>query len=115
MTTRKYHSERPTPPPPPAGCPVDAAWSPLNDDYLAEPYAIAAGLRDTTPVFYAEKLGYLVVCEMAEIERILTDHETFASVNVQDPVFPLAPAAHDILSAPEFDPVATPPPRIGCK
>ena len=47
MTTRRYHSERPTPPPPPAGCPVDA-------DYLAEPYAIAAGLRDTTPVFYAE-------------------------------------------------------------
>ena len=106
MTTNKYHSERPAPPPPPAGCPVHTAWSPLNDDYLAEPYAIAAQLRDTTPVFYAGKLGYLVVCDMAEIERIFTDHETFASVNVQDPVFPLAPLAHEILSAPDFDPVA---------
>lgn len=106
MTTRKYHSERPSPPPPPAGCPVHPDWSPLNDDYLAEPYAIAAELRDTTPVFYAQKLGYLVVCEMDEIERIFTDHETFASVNVQDPVFPLAPEAQDILSAPDFDPVA---------
>jgi len=85
---------------------VHPDWSPLNDDYLAEPYAIAAELRDTTPVFYAQKLGYLVVCEMDEIERIFTDHETFASVNVQDPVFPLAPEAQDILSAPDFDPVA---------
>ena len=85
---------------------MHTGWSPLNDDYLEEPYAIAAGLRETTPVFYAGKLGYLVVCEMAEIERIFTDHETFASINVQDPVFPLAPAAQEILSAPDFDPVA---------
>jgi len=106
VSANKYHSERPAPPPPPAGCPAHAGWSPLDDDYLAEPYAIAAELRDTTPVFYAPKLGYLVVCEMAEIERIFTDHETFASVNVQDPVFPLAPVAHEILSAPDFDPVA---------
>ena len=106
MSAHKYHSERPPQPPPPTGCPADADWSPLNGDYLAEPYAIAAELRDTTPVFWSGKLGYLVVCEMAEIERIFTDHETFASVNVQDPVFPLAPVAHDILSAADFDPVA---------
>jgi len=85
---------------------MHATWSPLNDDYLAEPYAIAAALRDEHEVFYAEKLGYLVVTKMDEIERIFTDHETFASVNVQDPVFPLAPEAQAVLGADDFNPVA---------
>jgi len=85
---------------------MNATWSPLNDDYLAEPYRIAADLRDQHPVFYAEELGYLVVTKMDDIERIFTDHETFASVNVQDPVFPLAAEAQAVLSADDFDPVA---------
>jgi cytochrome P450 len=106
MADNKYHQERLDTPPPPAGCPMHATWSPLNDDYLADPYTIAAELRDEHPVFYAEELNYLVVTEMAEIERIFNDHETFASVNVQDPVFPLAPEAQAVLSADDFDPVA---------
>ena len=103
---RSYHQQRTDVPPPPAGCPVHATWSPLDLDYLAEPYAIAAALRDEHGVFYAESLGYLVVTRMEDVERIFTDHETFASVNVQDPVFPLAPEAEAILSAEDFDPVA---------
>ncbi len=103
---RSYHQQRTDAPPPPAGCPLHATWSPLNTDYLTEPYAIAAALRDEHGVFYAESLGYLVVTRMADIERIFTDHETFASVNVQDPVFPLAPEAQAILSAEDFNPVA---------
>ena len=106
MVGDKYHQERLETPPPPAGCPIHATWSPLNDDYLAEPYKIAAELRDQHPVFYAEELGYLVVTKMDDIERIFTDHETFASVNVQDPVFPLAAEAQAVLSADDFDPVA---------
>ena len=106
MAGDKYHQERLETPPPPAGCPMHASWSPLNDDYLDEPYAIAAELRDEHPVFYAEELGYLVVTEMDEIERIFNEHETFASVNVQDPVFPLAPEAQQVLSAEDFNPVA---------
>jgi len=106
MAGDKYHQERLETPPPPAGCPMHTTWSPLNDDYLAEPYAIAAQLRDEHAVFYAEELGYLVVTEMDEIERIFTDHETFASVNVQDPVFPLAPEAQQVLGAEDFNPVA---------
>jgi cytochrome P450 len=102
----KYHQERLDPPPPPAGCPMHRDWSPLDDDYLADPYPIAAQLAADHPVFYAEQLGYLVVTDMADIEAIFADHETFASVNVQDPVFPLAAEAHEILSAPDFDPVA---------
>ena len=106
MTANKYHQERAEIPPPPTRCPVHERWSPLNDDYLADPYPIAAGLRDEHSVFYAPELGYLVLTDMADIEAVFTDHETFASVNVQDPVFPLAPEAQAILAAPDFNPVA---------
>lgn len=102
----KYHQERLETPPPPSGCPVHSTWSPLNEDYLEEPYRIAGELRDAHPVFYSEELNYLVVTEMDEIQRIFHDHETFASANVQDPVFPLAPQAQEVLSADDFDPVA---------
>jgi len=106
MAGDKYHQERLETPPPPAGCPMHSSWSPLNDDYLADPYRIAGELRDQHPVFYSEELGYLVVTEMADIERIFTDHETFASVNVQDPVFPLADEAKQVLDADDYNPVA---------
>ena len=106
MAGDRYHQERLETPPPPRGCPMHASWSPLNEDYLAEPYDIAAKLRDEHAVFYAEQLGYLVVTEMGEIERIFADHETFASAIVQDPVFPLAAEAKAVLSAPDFNPVA---------
>ena len=106
MAANKYHQERLDSPAPPTGCPVHATWNPLDDDYLEDPYRIAAELRDEHPVFFAEELGYLVVSKMDEIERIFADHETFASVNVQDPVFPLAPEAQQVLAAEDFDPVA---------
>lgn len=104
--SNKYHQERLDKPPAPSGCPVHDSWSPLDEAYLAEPYRIATELAQEHPVFYAESLGYLVVSEMSEIEAIFTDHETFASVNVQDPVFPLDPAAKAVLAAEDFDPVA---------
>lgn len=106
MTANQYHQQRVEVPPPPSGCPRHAHWSPLNDDYLADPYPIAAALRDEHPVFYSPELGYLVLTDLADIEAVFTDHETFASINVQDPVFPLAPEAQEILAAPDFDPVA---------
>jgi len=105
-TKPKYHQERLETPPPPAGCPMHATWSPLNQDYLDEPYQIAAQLSDEHPVFYAEELGCLVITKMSDIERVFTDHETFASVNVQDPVFPLTAATKQVLSADDYNPVA---------
>jgi cytochrome P450 len=101
-----YHQERGAVPPPPVGCPVHQTWSPLNDDYLEDPYTIAKELQRQHPTFYSEPLRYLVVTEMTEIQRIFADHETFASVNVQDPVFPLSDEAGAVLAAPDFDPVA---------
>ncbi|MEM9563470.1 MAG: cytochrome P450 [Actinomycetota bacterium] len=90
----------------PAGCPVNATWSPLADDYLRDPYPIASGLRDDHPVFWSATLGHLVVTRMDDIEHVFTNPDVFASSNVQDPIAPLCPAAEEILGAPDFDPVA---------
>ncbi len=105
-TGRSYHQARTHIPPPPTGCPVEHTWSPLNDDYLADPYPIAAALRDDHPIFYSEQLGYVVVTRMEDIEAVFTDPDTYASTNVQDPVFPLDEAAAAVLAADDFDPVA---------
>ena len=106
MSANTYHQERAEVPPPPPDCPLHRTWSPLNADYLADPYPIAAALRAEHPVFYAPSLGCVVVTDMADIEAVLADHETFASTNVQDPVFPLSPEAREILSVEDFDPAA---------
>lgn len=102
-----YH-QAPTagPPAPPVGCPVDRQWNPLSTEYLADPYAEAAALRRHGPAFYSSELGYVVISEMADIEAVFADHESFASSNVQDPVFPLAPQAAAVLAAPDFNPEA---------
>jgi len=90
----------------PTGCPVENTWSPLSAEYLADPYPIAAELRDEHPVFWSEQLRHLVVTRMDDIEQVFMNPDVFASSNVQDPIAPLCPAAHEILGAPDFDPVA---------
>ncbi len=85
---------------------MHATWSPLDADYLADPYPIAARLRDEHPVFYAPRLGYVVATRMEDIETVFTNPDIYASSNVQDPVFPLSTEAADILAADDFDPVA---------
>ncbi|MEO6571805.1 MAG: cytochrome P450, partial [Ilumatobacteraceae bacterium] len=90
----------------PTGCPVEHDWSPLDHDYLTDPYPIASRLRDEHPIFDADELGYVVVTRMEDIEYVFTHPDVFASNNVQDPVFPLDPRAGEILAADDFDPVA---------
>jgi cytochrome P450 len=106
MNAGAYHQPPTGAVPPPTGCPVNHAWSPLNSDYLDDPYRIATQLRNDTPVFYSEQLGYVVVNRMADIDAVFTDHETYASSNVQDPVFPLSPQAAAVLAVDDFNPVA---------
>src|SRR5688572_24065889 len=98
-----YHQQRATQTEGPPGCPVNHGWSALDDDYLRDPYPIAHGFRDDTPVVFAERLGYVMVSRMEDIVTVFTDPDTYASVNVQDPVFPLSPAATDVLSSPDFN------------
>lgn len=90
----------------PSGCPVNHDWSPLDEAYLAEPYAIASHLRDESPIFFSEKLGYVVVTRMEDILEVFTNPGVYSSTNVQDPVFPIGKDAADVLGAPDFDPVA---------
>ena len=104
QTEASYHRVPDAVPPPPSGCPVNG-FTPFAPDYLADPYAVLDGLRDM-PVFYSSELGYLVVTRMEDISEVFLDPETFGSQNVQDPVFPLSEAAHAVLAAPDFNPVA---------
>jgi len=90
----------------PPGCPVHQPWSPLDADYLTDPYPIANALRDEHPVFYAPDLGHVVVGTMDDIETVFMNPDVYASTNVQDPIFPLCDEAATILAAPDFDPVA---------
>ena len=90
----------------PSGCPMHRTFSPLNADYLEDPYPIANAVRDEHPVFYAEPLGHVVVTKMEDIEHVFMNPDVFASTNVQDPIYPLAPEAAEILGADDFDPVA---------
>ena len=89
MPANTYHRVHDEVPAPPAGCPV-RAWNPLSADYLADPYAAAGELREQTPIFYTDELGYVVVSRMEDIVAVFTDPDVYASVNVQDPVFPLS-------------------------
>ena len=106
MSTNTYHRAPDAAAVAPGGCPMNRTWSPLDDDYLADPYPIASSLRDEHPVFWAERLGHVVVTRMDDIEHVFMNPDVFASTNVQDPIFPLAPEAAAVLGQPDFDPVS---------
>lgn len=104
--TNSYHQAPDSVTAAPPGCPMHASWSPLNDDYLTDPYPIAAELSEQHPVFYAEELGHVVVTKMADIETVFMNPDVYASTNVQDPIFPLADEAGAILGVDDFNPTA---------
>lgn len=86
-----------------SGCPVRHDFDPLSTDYLADPYAVAARLREETPIFHSPELDLWVVSRMADIEAVFLDHETFSGAIVQDPVYPVCEAARAVLTG--FDPL----------
>lgn len=106
MDDNSYHQAPDAVATAPAGCPVHQTWSPLNADYLEDPYPIAKQLADEYRLFWSEPLGHVVVTEPGDIEHVFMNPDVFASTNVQDPIYPLCPAASDILSAEDFNPVA---------
>ena len=106
MSGNTYHQAPSAAGTAPAGCPMHQSWSPLDDQYLADPYPIASDLRESHPIFFAESLGHVVVTKMADIETVFLNPDVFASTNVQDPIFALAPEAASVLAAPDFNPVA---------
>src|SRR6185503_989903 len=84
--------------------PVRHDFDPLSEQYLADPYAVAERMREESPIFYAPELDMWVVTRMADIEAVFTDHESFSGRLVQDPMFPLCPAAREVLGH-GFDPL----------
>ncbi len=90
----------------PSGCPVDHEFTTFTADYLANPYAELERVREAHPIFYSEKLGYLVLTRMEDMVEVFRNHDVYSSINVQDPVFPIGERAAKILQAEDFNPVA---------
>ena len=105
-TDDAYHKIRVPARKPPSGCPIDHEFTTFTDDYLANPYPDLARIREENPVFYSEKLGYLVVTRMEDVAAIFGDPSVYSSENVQDPVFPVCERAAEVLAAEDFNPVA---------
>ena len=105
MADSAYHKIQTERAPAPTGCPIDHTFSPFTVAYMANPYAELAKLRRDTPVFYSEKLGYLVVTRMEDVAEVFRNADVFSSENVQDPVLPICDAAAEILAAPDYSPI----------
>ena len=56
----------------PSGCPVHQTWSPLNADYLDDPYPIAKQLAEDHSLFWSEPLGHVVVTHPDDICLLYT-------------------------------------------
>ena len=80
------------------GIPIRDDWDPLSAAYLRDPYGISNKLREESPIFFAPSIGYYVVNRMSDVMQVFDDHETFASILVQDPVFPLDDQVKGVLS-----------------
>lgn len=101
-----YHNITIAPRVKPSGCPINHEFTTFNDDYLANPYAQLKTLREENPIFYSEKLGFLVITRMEDVVDVFRDHDTYSSINVQDPVFPICKRAAAVLATEDFNPVA---------
>jgi cytochrome P450 len=57
-----------------SACPVHEGFDPLSPEFLADPYAVLAGLPlAEAPVFYAPSIGYYVLTRYADIEQVFRD------------------------------------------
>lgn len=82
-----------------AGCPVTpagAAFVPFSEEYVADPYAFFAEVRDAEPVFYSPEMDCWVVMKYADIVGVFRDPETFSPAVARHPVRSLCPAAADV-------------------
>ena len=105
MADSAYHKIRSEIAPAPEGCPVNQSFSTFAEDYMQDPYAELAKLRGESPVFYSEKLGYLVLTRMEDVSEVFRNADVFSSENVQDPVLPICEAAAKVLYARDYNPI----------
>ena len=82
------------------GCPVDESFDPLDPEFLADPYAIMAGLPGgRKPVFFAPSIGYYVVTSYDAVAEVFGDPATYSAAVAQAPLVPIIPEAQQILLA----------------
>ena len=103
MADSNYYKSRTGPGTVPEGCPVDHSFSTFDENYRKNPYAELKKRRDTTPVFYSEELGYLVLTKMEDVAEVFRKSDIFSAENVQHPITPVCEAAKNILAAEDFD------------
>jgi hypothetical protein len=83
-----------------SGCPVNANFDPLSENFLSDPSAVLAGLPwRLNRCFDAESIGYYVITRYADIEQVVRDPETYSAAVAHAPLEPLIPAAQQILLA----------------
>jgi cytochrome P450 len=54
-------------------------WDPYNPQFFADPYPSFRRLREEAPIYYNEQYGFYALSRYADVERGLTDRETFSS------------------------------------
>ncbi len=54
-------------------------WDPYDADFTADPYPIFRRLREEAPLYYNDKHDFYAVSRHADVERGLTDWQTFPS------------------------------------
>jgi cytochrome P450 len=85
---------------PVSGCPVDESFDPLSPGFLADPYAVLAGLPgDGAPIFFASSIGYYVVTRYHDVEEVFRDPAAYSAAVAQAPLVPITPEAQQILLA----------------
>lgn len=71
-------------------------FDPLSADFLADPFAVLAKVREQ-PVFYAPTLDYYVVTRHVDIAEVFRDTGTYSAAAAQLPLVALEPEASRIL------------------
>jgi len=57
----------------------DVYYDPYDVDIDADPYPVYMRLRAEAPLYYNEKYNFFAVSRADDLDRVLTDHETFIS------------------------------------
>ncbi|WP_437734477.1 cytochrome P450 [Sorangium sp. So ce1335] len=70
-----------------------AAFDPLGEPYLSDPYPILQQLRTEAPVFYSRELDCWVVTRHEDVVRIFRDADAFSAAIAIEPVTPPRPRA----------------------
>ena len=59
--------------------PSDLYYDPYDADIDADPYPVYRRLREEAPLYYNDRHDFYAVSRAEDVERVLTDHQTFIS------------------------------------